>query len=129
MKPKADYYDSILASPDSMVVTQIAKDYGMSPQEFNKRLNALGIQYRVNKQWVLYAKYQGEGYTDSTTGSKRNSSGSWVLTVWTQKGRLFLYTMLKEADVLPVIERYSGYNLPPIDKTRFASIDDVEYYR
>lgn len=53
MQPKADYYDSILSSPDSVVVTQIAKDYGMSPQEFNKRLNTLGIQYKVNGQWVL----------------------------------------------------------------------------
>lgn len=122
MRPKAEYYDSILASPDSLVVTQIAKDYGMTPQEFNKRLAALGIQYKVNGQWVLYAKYQGEGYTDSRTGRKRNANGSWLLTVWTQKGRLFLYTMLKEADVLPVIERRRGYRLPPIPKGDNESI-------
>ena len=122
MRPKAEYYDSILASPDSLVVTQIAKDYGMTPQEFNKRLAALGIQYKVNGQWVLYAKYQGEGYTDSRTGRKRNANGSWLLTVWTQKGRLFLYTMLKEADVLPVIERRRGYRLPPIPKSDNESI-------
>lgn len=129
MAPKAEYYDSILASPDSLVVTQIAKDYGMSPQEFNKRLCALGIQYKVNGQWVLYAKYQGEGYTDSQTGRKRNSNGSWMLTVWTQKGRLFLYTMLKEANVLPVIERYSGYQLPPVGKPRNIEPDPTDFYR
>lgn len=129
MQPKAEYYDSILASPDSLVVTQIAKDYGMSPQEFNKRLCALGIQYKVNGQWVLYAKYQGEGYTDSQTGRKRNGSGSWMLTVWTQKGRLFLYTMLKEANVLPVIERYSGYQLPPVGKPKNIETDPTDFYR
>lgn len=118
LAPKAAYYDSILASPDSVVVTQIAKDYGMSPQEFNKRLNVLGIQYKVNGQWVLYAKYQGEGYTDSYTGIKRNSNGTWMSTVWTQRGRLFLYTMLKEWDILPVVERYPGYCLPSISKMR-----------
>lgn len=118
MQPKADYYDSILSSPDSVVVTQIAKDYGMSPQEFNKRMNALGIQYKVNGQWVLYAKYQGEGYTDSYPGCKRNSNGTWMTTVWTQKGRLFLYTMLKEVNVLPIIERYRGYQLSPIGKPK-----------
>lgn len=125
MKPKADYYDLILRSSESLVVTQIAKDYGMSPQQFNKTLRALGIQYKVNGQWVLYAKYQGEGYTDSTTGCKRNSNETWTSTVWTQKGRLFLYTMLKEANVLPVMERPSGYVTPNLYK---GGIDD-EYYR
>ncbi len=114
MKPKADYCDKILNSPDPIIVTQISKDYGMSPQEFNKRLHALGIQYKANKQWLLYAKYQGMGYTDSHTGLKKNSIGTWMATVWTQKGRLFLYNELKRVGVLPVIERYSGYRLPPI---------------
>lgn len=40
IQPKAEYYDKILRSPDPLVVTQIAKDYGMSPQELNKRLKA-----------------------------------------------------------------------------------------
>lgn len=114
MKPKVDYCDKILNSPDPIIVTQISKDYGMSPQEFNKRLHALGIQYKANKQWLLYAKYQGMGYTDSHTGLKKNSLGTWMATVWTQKGRLFLYNELKRVGVLPVIERYSGYRLPPI---------------
>lgn len=125
MKPKAYYYDLILRSSESLVVTQIAKDYGMSPQRFNKTLRALGIQYKVNGQWVLYAKYQGEGYTDSTTGCKRNSSDTWTATVWTQRGRLFLYTMLKEADILPVMERPSGYRLPKFNDLR----DEDDFYR
>lgn len=125
MKPKADYYDLILRSAESLVVTQIAKDYGMSPQQFNKTLSALGIQYKVNGQWVLYAKYQGEGYTDSTTGCKRNGNGTWTATVWTQKGRLFLYTMLKESDVLPVMERPSGYVMPKL----YRSAANDKYYR
>lgn len=129
LQPKAEYYDSILRSPDSVVVTQIANDYGMSPQKFNKRLNALGIQYKVNGQWVLYAKYQGEGYTDSFTGIKRNSNGSWMLTTWTQKGRLFLYTMLKEANILPVIERPRGYQLPPVSKTVNGNPYLPQFYR
>lgn len=68
MKPKADYCDIILRSPESLVVTQIAKNYGMSPQEFNKRLRALGIQYKVNgsgccmrniKAWAIQTRTQG----------------------------------------------------------------------
>lgn len=124
MKPKADYCDKILNSPDPIIVTQISKDYGMSPQEFNKRLHALGVQYKANGQWLLYAKYQGLGYTDSHTGLKKNSNGTWMATVWTQKGRLFLYNELKRVNVLPVIERYSGYRLPPIGKCDVTNIED-----
>lgn len=127
MKPKADYYDMILNSPDPIAVTQIAKDYGMSPQEFNKRLKVLGIQYKVNKQWVLYAKYQGMGYTVSHTGLKKNSTGTWMSTVWTQKGRIFLYERLKAASVLPMIERPHGYNLPPIGTAE--NIEEDSIYR
>lgn len=120
MKPKADYCDSILRSPDPIVVTQIAKDYGMSPQEFNKKLHGLGVQYKVNAQWLLYAKYQGAGYTVSHTGLKKNSAGTWISTFWTQKGRLFLYGKLKEAGVLPVIEQTKGRAKPMVN-----NIDDL----
>lgn len=129
MKPKADYYDIILSSRGSMTATQVAKDYGMSPQELNNRLHALGVQYKVNGQWVLYAKYQGYGYTDSRTGMKRNCSKSWIDTMWTQKGRIFVYNLLKEACVLPVIERYSGYNLPPVGKLKDSKPDATDIYR
>lgn len=120
MKPKADYCDLILRSPDPIVVTQIAKDYGMSPQEFNKKLHILGVQYKVNGQWLLYAKYQGAGYTVSHTGLKKNSAGTWISTFWTQKGRLFLYGKLKEAGVLPVIEQTKGHTKPMVN-----NIDDL----
>lgn len=129
LAPKVSYFDTILSSPNSVVVTQIAKDYGMSPQEFNKRIASLGVQYKANGQWVLYAKYQREGYTDSHTGTKRNSNGSWMLTTWTQKGRFFLYNLLKEHNVLPVIERYSGYNLPPVKNVDVEPDPIDSFYR
>lgn len=129
MQPKADYCDLILQSPDPILVTQIAEDYGMSAQELNKRLHALGIQHKKNGQWVLYIDYKGLGYTDSMTGVKRNSYGTWMNTVWTQKGRLFLYNKLKEAGVLPNIERYSGYQLPPIGKPMIEDNPIDSFYR
>lgn len=132
LTPKAEYYDLILRSPDAVVVTQIAKDYGMSAREFNERLHVLGIQFKTHGQWVLYYKYQAEGYVDSFTGFKKNGNGIWMCTVWTQKGRLFLYTRLKEANILPVIERYRGYKLPPVGKpTRIHPdvTDATDFYR
>lgn len=108
LKPKADYTDKILRSKSTMTVTAIAKDYGMSAIEFNKKLHDLNIQYKQSGQWFLYEKYQRCGYTHSkTTEYTRNdgSIGSKLNTEWTQKGRLFLYERLKENNIIPLIER------------------------
>lgn len=96
-EPKARYVDEILSSTDTMTVTQIAKDYGMTAQQLNKVLNELGVQYKAGGQWVLYAKHAGNGYTKSKTHSYKKTDGSKganVQTRWTQKGRLFLHDVL-----------------------------------
>lgn len=105
MQPKADYYDKILSSTDTVSVTQIAKDYGMSPQDLNALLNEIGVQYKVNGQWVLYQKHSSYGYTKSQTFFNHKTGYTGMQTRWTQKGRLFLYEKLKEIGYLPVIER------------------------
>ena len=108
LKPKSDYTDKILQSKNTITVTAIAKDYGMSAIEFNKTLHDLKIQYKQSGQWFLYEKYQKCGYTHSkTTEYTRNdgSVGTNLNTEWTQKGRLFLYNKLKEKGIIPTIER------------------------
>ena len=108
MQPKASYYDEILNSKDTVLVTQIAKDYGMSAKTFNKLLHDLGIQHKINGQWVLYSKYQGNGFVHSHTYKFEHYNGevgNRMSTEWTQKGRLFLYNFLKEHDTLPLIEQ------------------------
>ena len=103
-KPKARYYDMILQSPNTVAVSLIAKDYGLSAKRFNKVLNGLGVQYRVNGAWVLYAEHQGNGYTVSKT-YLLNNGNSHMSTYWTQKGRLWLYELLKAKGVLPEAEK------------------------
>ena len=107
-RPKADYYDKIMQSKSLVTITQIAKDYGWSAKQMNDKLHELGVQYKIGGQWVLYSKYQDKGYTFSTTvdiTKKDGSSDVKMNTKWTQKGRVFIYSLLKENDILPTIER------------------------
>lgn len=107
-KPKAAYYDTIMENPSCTKVTSIAQDYGMSPQAFNDLLHDIGIQYKVDKQWILYQKYKDAGYVHSKPIPITHHDGHQTvryLTIWTQKGRLFLYGLLKEKGILPMIER------------------------
>ena len=108
LKPKADYLDVILRNKSTMTVTAIAKDYGMSAKQFNKKLHDLGVQFKQSRQWFLYSQYQNCGYTHSKTTEITHKDGRKELrlnTEWTQKGRLFLYELLKKNDLVPVIER------------------------
>lgn len=107
-KPKAAYYDTIMENPSCTKVTSIAQDYGMSPQAFNDLLHDIGIQYKVDKQWILYQKYKDAGYVHSKPIPITHHDGHQTvryLTIWTQKGRVFLYNLLKEKGILPMIER------------------------
>lgn len=108
LKPKADYTDIILKNKSLMTITQIAKDYGMSGQAMNTLLHDLGVQYFQSKQWLLYSKYHDKGYTHSETVDFFRKDGTpdvKLNTKWTQKGRLFIYNLLKKHNILPVIER------------------------
>lgn len=105
---QARYLDIIIESKGALRVTQIAADYGMSANKFNKTLAELGVQHKVNGQWILYKKHMGKGYTDSHTFDYQDKNGHTranVTTTWTQKGRLFLYELLKDNGILPLIEQ------------------------
>lgn len=107
LEPKANYVDMILQSKSLVLMTQIAKDYGMSARKMNQILNDLKVQYKAGGQWVLYSKYQNQGYVHSRTIDIVRSNGQADIkmqTEWTQKGRLFLYELLKKEGYMPLIE-------------------------
>lgn len=105
MRPKVTYFDIVMRTKDELTITQIAKDYGMTGRDLNNLLHELHIQYKVGGQWVLYQEYANKGYTKTVIGYKNNSNGSWSHTYWTQKGRYFIYEMLKSQGILPLCER------------------------
>lgn len=107
-EPKVSYYDTILNAKGTMTITQIAKDYGITACEMNKKLHELGIQYKQSDTWLLYSKYAKFGYTQSKPHMYENKDGekcTRLNTKWTQKGRLFLYEELKKNGIIPLIEK------------------------
>lgn len=108
MLPKVSYYDVVLNCNDLMTVNAIAKDYGKSAIWMNKWLNENKVQYKQGDVWLLYQKYAKKGYTSSKTSTFIGTDGVQhcrTHTYWTQAGRLFIYNLLKEHGILPLIEQ------------------------
>ena len=108
LTPKATYYDKVLADKSLVIITQIAKYYGMSGRAMNRKLHELKVIYKQGQTWLLYAKYQKTGWTHSETVMvpKKDGTEKAVLnTKWTQQGRLGLYELLKSNDIIPLIEQ------------------------
>ena len=108
LQPKADYTDKMLANPGLETTSVIAKNYGYSTREFNKLLHGLGIQYKQGKTWLLYAKYQDQGYTHVEPYGYTNSDGIEKVRntmKWTQKGQRFLYDFLESKGIMPKVEQ------------------------
>lgn len=105
---KADYLDVILGTPDALAISQIAADYGYGAVSFNRLLHKVGIQHRVNGQWILYRAYMGKNYVNTKPFVYKDHKGNdrtSLSTYWTQAGRKLIYDVLKDNDILPLIER------------------------
>lgn len=108
MTPKAGYYDVVLNCKDVISTTEIAKDYGWSAKKMNSYLHEKKIQFKQGKIWLLYQKYAEQGLTSTKTSVYNGRDGishSSIHTYWTQKGRLFIYELLKKDGILPTMER------------------------
>lgn len=111
LTPKASYYDLVLKNDSLVTITQIAKNYGMSGKAMNAKLHELKVQYKQGSTWLLYSEYQKFGWTQSETVIVQRKDGTQkavLNTKWTQKGRLGLYELLKNNEVLPLIEQDQG---------------------
>ena len=107
MQPKASYYDIVLDCKDLISTSAIAKDYGKSAVWMNCYLHEKGVQFKQGEIWLLYQKYAEKGYTSTKTHSYLGNDGETHTkphTYWTQKGRLFLYELMKSDGILPLME-------------------------
>lgn len=108
MKPKASYYDVVLNCKDLISTSTVAKDYGKSAIWMNRYLHEKGVQFKQGEIWLLYQKYAEKGYTNTKTHSYSANDGTIHTkphTYWTQKGRLFVYELLKADGILPTMEQ------------------------
>src|SRR5574344_2076523 len=116
MTAKSAYCEHVLSSSELVETTLIAQDYGTTATILNKFLHTAGIQFRQGNTWVLYEKYKYLGYTQSKTLPIKHTNGlitTKMMTMWTQKGRLFLYDFLKaNFSALPIVERDESYVQP-----------------
>ena len=108
MKPKVSYYDVVLNYKNLISTSAIAKDYGKSAIWMNRYLHEKGVQFKQGDIWLLYQKYAQKGYTSTKTHSYPGTDGEThtkVHTYWTQKGRLFIYELMKSDGMMPLIEQ------------------------
>ena len=93
-------YDRVLDAPDTYSTTTIAKSCGITARALNLFLHEQKVQYRLHDGWVLYARYDGKGYTRTVTVVRKYSNGTekvCIVTQWTQKGREFIIHLLEKA--------------------------------
>ena len=95
--PQVEYCQRVLTSVSTYTATQIAKEFGWGAETLNRKLHEMGVQYKQNGQWLLYAKYQDKGYTSTITREYKGTSGkvhTSQQTVWHEAGRQFIHSLL-----------------------------------
>lgn len=104
--PKVDYFEKTLASENAWNVTAVAEKYGMSALKLNHLLCEYKIQYKNSGTYILYAPYKDKGYTQSrtVTMTRKGNITAYLQTMWTQKGRKFIYDVLKKHGIVPLVE-------------------------
>lgn len=99
LQPKADYCDTVLNSPLLIRHTQLSADLGYSsPTQMLRDLEELKVIKRVNGQWVLRARYCGQGYAHSKkTLADEDGSSVEVILGWTPTGERLVREILFKA--------------------------------
>lgn len=103
--PSLKYFHDQMRNPGLMATTEIAKDYGWSARKLNKYLESKGVIYRQGNKWVIYQKYADKGYSQYEPFPYDNNKGVKNNLKWTQRGKKFIYDLLAEDGIRPVLEQ------------------------
>lgn len=105
------YYDVVAQQKEPIALSRIAKDYFLNTNELKQLLAEKGLIVLLGGAWLLHKDYErekGDQYARYKTHRYITKSGvehtTRVLS-WTQRGRLLIYHLLKEDNILPAIER------------------------
>lgn len=95
LAPKAKYAEEVLQSTSTFTTNQMAQGLGLTAIALNRKLRELGVQYNQSGQWLLTAKYKGNGYATNRVYTYINRKTEQMETsqtmVWTERGREFLH--------------------------------------
>lgn len=112
--PKVKYYDQTLQSVNTLTATQVAKERGMDAEKLNRKLKEAGIIYRQSGQWIVKQPYASWGLHKTRTQTYTRSDGSLgtnTYLVWTQKGKMFILTLIdNDYNVRNTIRQIKGKN-------------------
>ena len=103
--PSLKYFHDQMRNPGLMTTTEIAKDYGWSARKINKYLESKGVIYRQGNKWVIYQKYADKGYSQYEPFPYDNNKGVKNNLKWTQRGKKFIYDLLAEDGIRPILEQ------------------------
>ena len=95
IRPKLDFFDRVLRKDELLPTAVIAADYGLSEHDFTDMLRALSICTDTGFGLRLMPRYAQQGYMAWETVLYGNHHKDQRL-LWTQRGRYFLYQMLKD---------------------------------
>lgn len=98
--PKVEYTDSVLNASTTYTSTQMAKELDLrTAEQLHALLKSWGVMIRQSGQWMLSAKYCGQGYTKTRTHpytKQDGTQGTNSITVWTERGRWFLHQVFEQ---------------------------------
>lgn len=94
------FYQSILNNPyKTLNISYIAKCYSLDAIQLNNLLYEYGIQHKEGNIWFINDEYKDMGYTEMV------NRDDYTYMVWTKEGQKFIYQILREHGILPLIER------------------------
>lgn len=100
VKPKVEYYESVLDSESLMTTNTIAHDLGISAMALNKLLIEKKVIYKQGNKYLLHSVYRSEHYAGYKSHIYTDSEGIQRTVEnlnWTQKGREFIFNLLNKS--------------------------------